>query len=203
MALSFTAENQTASPVALTDLGKTVPASGSLLLTDDLLISELRSSIDLQDAVQADEILLNDGTGTLSKSESLAVIARVQQTTGRSASVSDTVTAATTSTSLTNIPSMSLVIPEDGTYLAFLSCRGSTGGNNQVFIGIALDGTPLTATLRSEGNSGFFAPTSAAAIAAHAPFTATAGQTLTAQYASGSGGSISVTDRVLTWLRVV
>lgn len=71
MAVTFIAENQTASPVELADIGRTVPASGSTLLTDDLLLSEIWNSVDLQNAIQNDEILLNDGTATLSKSQSL------------------------------------------------------------------------------------------------------------------------------------
>jgi len=72
VAVTFIAENQAASPVVLADLGKTVPASGSVTLTSDLAIGEIWGSADLQTAIEAGQVLLNDGVSTLSKSQSLA-----------------------------------------------------------------------------------------------------------------------------------
>jgi hypothetical protein len=72
MAVLLTAVNLTALPIVLSDIGKTVPALGSVVLTDDLRLSEIHSSIDLQDAIIAGQIVLSDGTGNLSKAQSLA-----------------------------------------------------------------------------------------------------------------------------------
>lgn len=65
------AENQTAGDIFLSDVGQTVPASGSYPLSDYLNLYEIQSSNSLYDAIVADEILLNDGVTTLSKTQSL------------------------------------------------------------------------------------------------------------------------------------
>jgi type VI protein secretion system component Hcp len=65
------AANQTGSPVALTRMGLTVPASGTLTLTAYAYIHEIRSDESLYAAIVADEILLDFGQGVLSKGDSL------------------------------------------------------------------------------------------------------------------------------------
>jgi len=65
------AENQTAGAVFLSRLGLTVPASGTLTLTDYAFEDEIRSDEDLQSAVVAGNILLNFGQGALTQGESL------------------------------------------------------------------------------------------------------------------------------------
>jgi hypothetical protein len=71
------AENQTASPVVLTDLGATVPASGSFTLNDFYYLHEIQASKSLYDAIVADEILINDGVTTLTKAQSINFVTGV------------------------------------------------------------------------------------------------------------------------------
>ena len=68
------AENQTGSPIDLSDLDLTVPASGSITLTDYVKFFECAASISLATEVENDTILINDGTSTLSKAESLGYL---------------------------------------------------------------------------------------------------------------------------------
>jgi len=70
----FIAENLTASEVLLEDIGIAVPASGSFDLTATLFVFEIQESTDLFQAIQNDEILINDGSSTLSKEDSLLVV---------------------------------------------------------------------------------------------------------------------------------
>lgn len=65
------AVNQTAGDIFLVDLGATVPASGTLELQDYYYLYEIQASKSLYDAIVADEILLDDGVVTLTKTQSL------------------------------------------------------------------------------------------------------------------------------------
>ena len=65
------AENQTAGDIFLSDIGQTVPASGTYTLSDFLYLYEIQGSKSLYDAIDADELLLNDGVTTLTKAQSL------------------------------------------------------------------------------------------------------------------------------------
>jgi hypothetical protein len=65
------AVNLTASPVTLADIGVVVPASGTYPLSDFLFLHEIQSSSALFNAITADQIVLNDGVSTLSKTQSL------------------------------------------------------------------------------------------------------------------------------------
>lgn len=67
----FIAENQTASDVFIADIGETIPASGSLELSLTQTVSDIRDSLDLFDAINNGQILLNYGNGTLTKEESI------------------------------------------------------------------------------------------------------------------------------------
>lgn len=63
--------------MVLTDLGAAVPASGSLTLSDFYYIYEIQASKSLYDAIVADEILINDGSTTLTKAQSLLFVTGV------------------------------------------------------------------------------------------------------------------------------
>lgn len=65
------AVNQTASPILLTRLGLTVPASSSLVLSDFAYRDEIWGDESLYGFVQAGDILLDLGNGTLSQGDSL------------------------------------------------------------------------------------------------------------------------------------
>lgn len=71
------AANQTAGDITLADLGAVVPASGSLTLSDLFYLHETQASKDLFDAVTANNILIDDGTGLLTKPQSLLYITGV------------------------------------------------------------------------------------------------------------------------------
>jgi len=65
------ASNQTGSPVTLTRLGLTVPASGTLTLTAYAYVDEILHDESLHSAIVADSILLDYGQGVLTKGDSL------------------------------------------------------------------------------------------------------------------------------------
>lgn len=71
-----TAVNQTGAGVFLSDLGTTVPASGSLVLTDLFKPSEYLGSNSLFSAVALDQVLLDLGDGVLTKDQSLGVLSK-------------------------------------------------------------------------------------------------------------------------------
>jgi parallel beta-helix repeat protein len=66
------AENQTTSPVYIQDLDVTVPASGSVELTDSSFVYEIRESKDLLSQIQVGNIIINDDGDVLSQLESEA-----------------------------------------------------------------------------------------------------------------------------------
>lgn len=76
MTLNITAENQGGSPVVIADLDVTVPGSGSYDLTKYRTHDEVFESADLVTKINSDDILLNDGGGTLGKQPSLDIINR-------------------------------------------------------------------------------------------------------------------------------
>jgi hypothetical protein len=63
------AKNQTAVPIGLTRLGVTVPAFGTVNLTDFAYIHEIGSDETLNTAVVSGNIVINDGTSDLSPAE--------------------------------------------------------------------------------------------------------------------------------------
>ena len=71
--MAIIAENQTAGDILITDLGVIVPASGSVDLTSSLGQSEVLDSTDLNTEIVAGNILLNDGTQTLTQANSEAL----------------------------------------------------------------------------------------------------------------------------------
>lgn len=163
MAVTFIAENQTASPVVLDDLGKTVPASGSLTLTDDLSIGELWASVDLQNAIEADKILLNDGVSTLSKSRSLGCMSdamsapadlesyNVYAAAGQS--FTGTITVATTternpSAGYSVDGAGQVTVAADGRYLVRgrQSCLGGSNGRQEASGWLELNGVEVPGT---------------------------------------------------------
>jgi len=66
----FIAENQTGTEILLEDIGVSVPASGSITLTETLFVFEIQESVDLFTEVQNGNILINDGNATLNQQES-------------------------------------------------------------------------------------------------------------------------------------
>lgn len=65
------AKNQTASPVVLTRLAVTVPASGQITLTDFCNFWEIQEDDQLRTEIEGGNILLNDGTDDLTATEAL------------------------------------------------------------------------------------------------------------------------------------
>jgi hypothetical protein len=74
MSRALAVENQTASPVTLDDLSVTVPASGSLVLTDTFSLGHIWRSADLRAAIDSGDLLVSDGGTQLTKSQSLASV---------------------------------------------------------------------------------------------------------------------------------
>jgi len=68
------AENQTSVEVALEDLPVNVPESGSVNITDTAPFWLIQESVSLQAAINNDEILINNGTSTLTKQGSLSYL---------------------------------------------------------------------------------------------------------------------------------
>ena len=71
------AVNQTAGDIFLTDMGATVPASGTLALQDFYYLHEIQSSKSLFDAITANQILIDDGVSTLTKPQSINFVTGV------------------------------------------------------------------------------------------------------------------------------
>jgi len=71
------AENQLGTDLFLSDLGITIPASGSLELNEFFYIFEIQASKSLLDAIEDDEVLINDGTTTLTKQQSINFVTGV------------------------------------------------------------------------------------------------------------------------------
>lgn len=67
----FIAVNQTISDIVLDDLRVTIPGSGQVNLTDNNELWRIQSDSQLLDSVNNDLVLINDGTTTLTKAESL------------------------------------------------------------------------------------------------------------------------------------
>ena len=65
------ANNQTGGAIFLDRLGLTVPASGSLTLTDFAFVQEIKGDESLHQAIVSDQILLDLGQGELTKGDSL------------------------------------------------------------------------------------------------------------------------------------
>lgn len=68
------AKNQTASPISLPHLGipnGEIPASGQVTLTDFLTENEIYDSAELKAAIQAGDVILNDGSQDLNQSNSI------------------------------------------------------------------------------------------------------------------------------------
>lgn len=65
------AENQTGSEVLLPDLPINVPASGSANLSDVAPFWLIQESSELKAAIEADTVLLNNGSATLTKQASM------------------------------------------------------------------------------------------------------------------------------------
>lgn len=68
------AVNQTAGDILIDDLGLTVPASSQITLTDFVDFWEISGSQDLEAEVAAGNVLINDGTSTLTLAESQAFL---------------------------------------------------------------------------------------------------------------------------------
>jgi len=78
--ITVIAENQTASPIPLANLGAPngeIPASGSVTLSDFNAFSEIQDDEQLASLVDSDDVLLNIGGGTLSKADSAALLTPV------------------------------------------------------------------------------------------------------------------------------
>lgn len=72
--ITIIAKNQTAGDIYFEDLGQTVPASGQLTLTESRTPSEIQDSTDLTTAINADNILLNNGTMDFDKDSSIQFV---------------------------------------------------------------------------------------------------------------------------------
>lgn len=73
--ITIIAKNQTAGEIIIDDLGGIrVPASGQETLTDANSISDIYRSVDLVTEINANNILLNDGTNDLTKAASLQFV---------------------------------------------------------------------------------------------------------------------------------
>jgi len=68
------AENQVAGQIDLDDIGVSIPGNGSFDLTETLFVWEVQESADLFAQVQAGNILINDGSGTLGQEDSEAAL---------------------------------------------------------------------------------------------------------------------------------
>lgn len=80
----FIAVNQTGSPLVLTELALTVPASGQVTLSGFNSTSEIQDDGDLKKLIDDDTLLINDGTTTLSKAASLQYVTTATSTSGAS-----------------------------------------------------------------------------------------------------------------------
>jgi len=72
--LQIIAKNQTTEIVTLDDLGQQVPASGEIDLAAGHNTSEVMQSQSLVDAINNDEILLDNGTMTFDKENSIVFV---------------------------------------------------------------------------------------------------------------------------------
>jgi hypothetical protein len=104
------AENQTGVPVALDDLGQTVPASGPKELTKYSHFYEIADSTDLNVAILNGSLLINDGTSLLTQAESLAFLNNTGNMNGP----------------VTGIAANALVKLSDGTTGRYTSATGVT-----------------------------------------------------------------------------
>ena len=68
------AENQTVGDIELKDMGISVPGSGLLDLTSLFTVNEIQDSADLVTEITNDNILIDDGGGTLTKTQSLSIV---------------------------------------------------------------------------------------------------------------------------------
>jgi len=122
------ASNQTGSPVLLTRLGLTVPASSTLTLTDFATVNEIREDESLEIFIDGGSILLNFGNGDLTKGDSLKFFNIVTQE----------VTLPVRALSTVNIGSLSGTTTVDTISLAVndrvLLTSQSTGSENGIWV---------------------------------------------------------------------
>jgi hypothetical protein len=71
------AKNQTASPILLSRLGLTVPASGNLTITNFASFYEVQAEPALQTPVTSGDIILNNGSEDLSVAQGLSYLNNV------------------------------------------------------------------------------------------------------------------------------
>ncbi len=107
MAAVIIAENQTAGAIVLDQLAVTVPASpGATTLTDFNRVYEIQGDPELEARILAGDILLNDGSGTLTQAESLNLIEEFSQFSAGAEQIEDefTATAGQTVFALSKVP---------------------------------------------------------------------------------------------------
>lgn len=197
MATQLIAINLTASPVVLNNLGVTVPGSGQLTLTGvQLFTDDCLSDPELQDAVENNEIKLNNGSVDLPKEAVLqwgAPTAAAGDVKARETSATNTVT--TTSTWVTIL---SIIIPEDGDWLIFASTSTKNSNNNTVaHMAIRVNGgSEIAETERPSGGNKFGNANTTSELPAMS-----AGDVVDVRYGKlQGGGSVSVSARsVVIW----